>query len=316
MLQTNRLLSFHYRPDSMLRVFRFILGFIIVATFSLSSQSAHADTLKKIRDSGSITIAHRESSTPFSFFDADKKPMGFAMDLCAKVLDAVKRDTKLPKLKVNYLAISASDRLPVIKDGRADLECGNTTNTPARRNDVDFAITTFVAAGRVMSLGANAPNSLVDMSGKKIAVSEGSTYEKLLKFQNEKYGANILIVTVKDNAEAFAAVQSGKAQGWMNDDTVLYASRAQAPDPAKLSISERSLTIEPLAIMFRKDDANFKRVVNGEIRRLMAAGEFEEIYNKWFLNPIPPKNFNLNVAKSRLLKEFMSSPSDSLPTGY
>ncbi len=293
-----------------------LIGFILVAALSFFSQSTHADTLKKIRDSGSITIAHRETSTPFSFFDADKKPIGFAMDLCAKVLDAVKRETKLPKLKVNYLAVTAGDRLPVIKDGRADLECGNTTNTPTRRNDVDFAITTFVAAGRVMSLGENAPNSLVEMSGKKIAVSEGSTYEKLLKAQNEKYGANILIVTVKDNAEAFAAVQSGKTQGWMNDDTVLYANRAQAPDPAKLSISEKSLTIEPLAIMFRKDDANFKRVVNGEIRRLMVAGEFEEIYNKWFLNPIPPKNFNLKVAKSRLLKEFMSSPSDSLPTGY
>jgi ABC-type amino acid transport substrate-binding protein len=111
-------------------------------------------------------------------------------------------------------------------------------------------------------------------------------------------------------------VQSGKAQGWMNDDIVLHASRAQTPDPAKLSISEKSLTIEPLAIMLRKDDANFKRVVNGEICRLMVAGEFEEIYNEWFLNPIPPKKFNLNGAKSRLLKEFMNSPSDSLPTGH
>jgi glutamate/aspartate transport system substrate-binding protein len=287
-----------------------IVGTVVVAS------SAHADTIKKIRESGTIVLAHRESSVPFSYVNAQKEPMGYSLDLCAKIVEAVKRDLKLSKLKVTYLQVAAGERLAAIKDGKADIECGNTTNTPARRNDVDFAITTFVAGGRALGVKPFAPADITQFRGTSVAVAQNSTYEKLLKDQNDKYGAGIKVISMKDNAEAFAAVEAGKSQGWISDDTILYATRAQSSQPDRYAISERVLTIEPLALMLRKDDAAFKNLVNAEIRRLMSSGEFTVIYTKWFQSPIPPKSVNLNIPVSRLLKEFMTLPSESLPYGY
>lgn len=293
-----------------------LLAVAAVLTMNTVAAPAPSDTLKKIKENGKIVIAHRESSVPFSFVDGSKQPMGYTVDLCARVAEAVKRELKMPALKVEYVQVAPAERIPSIRDGKADLECGNTTNTPARRNDVDFAITTFVAAGRVMTTSGTAPSSWAEMSGMSVATTSGSTYEKLLKDQNDKFAANIKTVIVKDNAEAMATLDSGKAQAWINDDTVLFAARAQHANPGKFSVSARSLTIEPLAIMFRRDDAAFKKVVNGEIRRVMESGDFERIYSKWFLSSIPPKNINLNAPVSRLLKEFMAMPSETLPYGY
>jgi ABC-type amino acid transport substrate-binding protein len=281
-----------------------------------AASSVHADTLKKIRESSTIVLAHRESSVPFSYVTAQKEPVGYSLDLCAKIVEAVKRDLKLSKLKVTYLQVAAGERLAAIKDSKADIECGNTTNTPARRNDVDFAITTFVAGGRALGVKPFAPSDITQFRAATIAVAQNSTYEKLLKDQNEKFGAGIKIMSMKDNAEAFAAVEAGKSQGWISDDTILYATRAQSSQPDRYAISDRVLTIEPLALMLRKDDAAFKSLVNTEIRRLMSSGEFTAIYTKWFQAPIPPKNVNLNIPVSRLLKEFMTLPSESLPYGY
>ncbi len=294
----------------LLRNLTFFVGIVALAS------AAHADTMKKIRESGTIVLAHRESSIPFSYVDAQKAPLGYSLDLCAKIVDALKRELKMPNLKVSYLQVAAGDRIAAIKDGKADLECGNTTNTPTRRNDVDFAITTFVAGGRVLGIKPFAPSDVTQLQGNAISVSQGSTYEKLLKEQNEKFGANISVVALKDNAEAFAAVDAGKAKGWLTDDTILYATRAQSAQPDRYIVSDRVLTIEPLALMLRKDDAVFKNAINNEIRRLMKTGEFATIYAKWFQSPIPPKNTNLSIPVSRLLKEFMSFPSETLPYGY
>jgi ABC-type amino acid transport substrate-binding protein len=294
-----------------------IAGTVLAITGMMAvASSVHADTLKKIRESSTIVLAHRESSVPFSYVNAQKEPLGYSLDLCAKIVEAVKRDLKLSKLKVTYLQVAAGERLAAIKDSKADIECGNTTNTPARRNDVDFAITTFVAGGRALGVKPFAPSDITQFRSATVAVAQNSTYEKLLKDQNEKFGAGIKIMSMKDNAEAFAAVEAGKSQGWISDDTILYATRAQSSQPDRYAISDRVLTIEPLALMLRKDDAAFKNLVNAEIRRLMSSGEFTAIYTKWFQAPIPPKNVNLNIPVSRLLKEFMTLPSESLPYGY
>jgi ABC-type amino acid transport substrate-binding protein len=289
---------------------------LATAALCLGAEVASAQTLKKIRETGVITIAHREASVPFSYVDDQKRPLGYGIDICLKVVDAIKTELRLPRLEVKYLPITAAQRLPSIKEGKADLECGNTTNTPERRKEVAFAIPYYIAGGRVMVKGSSAPRDWSEVSGRKLTSNAKSTYEKLVAERNEKYSARITFVPAKDNEEAFKFLNEGKADAWMTDDVILFVNRAQSAKPADYAISTKLLSVEPLAIMFRKDEADLANVVNKEIRRIMQSGEVHNIYRKWFQSPIPPKNIRLDLPMSTLLKSFVDAPTAELPANF
>jgi glutamate/aspartate transport system substrate-binding protein len=292
----------------MKRFIRRGLAITTLTALALSAGGLNAQTLKKIKDTGVITIAHREASIPFSYVDEQKRPLGYAIDICLKVVDAIKSELRLPRLEVKYLAISAAQRLPIIKEGKADLECGNTTNTPDRRKEVGFAIPYYIAGGRVMVRGATAPRDFAELSGRNITSNAKSTYEK--------FSARINFVAAKDNEEAFKLLNDGKADAWMTDDVILFVNRAQSAKPSDYSVSAKLLTVEPLAIMFRKGEADTEKVVNREIRRIMQSGEIHSIYKKWFQSAIPPKNIRLDLPMNTLLKSFVDAPTSELPANF
>ncbi len=273
-------------------------------------------TLDKIKQTGVITLAFRESSAPLSYADKSKQPLGFSVELCKRVVESIRTELKLPKLETKWLMVTAAERIPSIKEGKADIECGNTTNTPDRRKDVAFAIPTFIAGITIMSPSKAPVPDVPSMSGLKVAAPAGSTALKRLTERNEKYNAGIALVTPKDNAEAMKQLESGQVAAWMTDDTLLFSFRASSPDPSKWVISGKRLSVEPLALMFRKDDPAFAELVNREIRRLMQSNEFTALYDRWFTQSIPDKNINLNIPMGSLLRGFIAYPTAELPVNY
>ncbi len=273
-------------------------------------------TLERITQTGAIRLAYRESSVPFSFLAANGKPVGFTIDLCEKVVGAVRTALKLPKLEIQWVAVSAPERLPSLKTGKADLECGNTTNTVSRRAEIAFAVPTFIAGIRILSPNSVNANDLGALDKKTVVASPGTTATALIEKQIKGYGSKITLLPEKDNAQSMAALVAGKAQAWVTDDVLLYAFRAGAAKPADWTVSTRRLTIEPLAIGMRKDDPEFAKVVNGEIRRIMLSGEFEPIYKKWFESKMPEKNINMELPISDLLRSFVRHPTADLPASF
>jgi ABC-type amino acid transport substrate-binding protein len=291
---------------------RHFFAFVVMAC----AFNAHAQTLEKIKQSGVITLAFRESSPPFSYMDANKQPLGFSVELCKRVVESLRTELKLPKLESKWLPVSAAERIPTIRDNKADIECGNTTNTPDRRKDVAFAIPTFIAGIAVMSPAKAPVADLNALSGRKVAVPAGSTALKLLTAHNERYSAGITLISPKDNAEAMKLLESAQVDAWMTDDTLLFSFRASAKEPIAWSVSGKRFSVEPLALMYRKDDAAFADKVNKEVRRLMLSGEFSALYARWFTQTIPEKNINLNIEIGSMLRSFISHPTAELPVNY
>jgi ABC-type amino acid transport substrate-binding protein len=273
-------------------------------------------TLTRIRQNGFVTIAHRESSVPFSYVNEQtKEPIGFTVDICKKIVEAVRQELKLGKLDIKYVMVKPADRLSTIKAGKADLECGNTTNNPDRRKDVNFAIPHYIDGARLMSKGG-AMRDLSSVAGRKVVTIEKGTSEKMITEHNRRFSTRIEILTTKDHKESFERLDKGEADVWMIDGIILASARAQAAKPSDFFISQKLLTIEPLAIMYAKDDDAFGAVVDREIRRLMRGNEFQNIYRKWFQSPVPPKNINLDVQMNSLLKAFIESPTAEMPQNF
>jgi len=268
-------------------------------------------TLKKIKDSGAITLGHREVSMPFSYYDDNQKVVGYAMDLCAKIVDAVKADLKLDKLEVKLNPVTSSTRIPLIANGTVDLECGSTTNNLEREKQVAFTITHFVTANRFMSKKANNFKTVDDLKGKTIVSTSGTTNIKQITEINAAKNLGMTILAAKDHAEAFLMVETDRAAAFVMDDIILYSLVSIAKTPADYVINADALSVEPYGIMMRKDDAPFKKVVDAEMTRIYKSGEINTIYEKWFLKPIPPKGINLNVPMSDSFKKVVASPTDS-----
>ena len=269
-------------------------------------------TLQRVRDAGVITLAHRESSTPFSYLDGNKRPIGYAMDLCMKVVEALRRELKLPSLRVEYLAVTPAQRIPVIVEGKADLECGNTTNTAARRKQAAFTVTHFFAGGRLLVRADAGIQRLADMRGKTIVANAGSTHAAFLNKAKEKGVFSGTIVEAKDADAAFAELNAKRADAYLHDDIVLYALRANSTEPKQWDIVGEFTTVEPLAIMLRRDDPEFKKFVDTTLGRAMVDGEVLPLYRKWFQGPIPPKGVTLGIPLSPLLREQFTFPSDTV----
>ena len=289
-------------------------AFALAAALGLTQTAGAQDsgTLKKIRDSGSITIGHRDASVPFSYYDDKQQPVGYAMDLCMRIVDAVKAELKMPKLDVKYQLVTSANRIPLMANGTIDLECGSTTNNAARQKEVSFAVTHFLTANRVVTKKAAPLKSAEEMKGKTMVSTAGTTnIKQLTDFNNEKK-LGISILTANGHPEAFQMVETGRAVGFAMDDILLYSLVASSRTPADYVISDWALSLpEPYGIMMRRDDPGFKKIVDSTLTRLYKSGEIMKIYNRWFLSPVPPKNINLNVPLSPQMKNLFANPTDS-----
>jgi len=268
-------------------------------------------TLKKIKETGSITLGHRESSLPFSYYDDKQQVVGYAMDLCLRIVDAVKKELKLDKLEVKLNPVTSATRIPLIANGTVDLECGSTTNNNERQKQVGFTITHFVTANRFVSKKARNIKSVEDLRGKTIVSTSGTTNIKQITEIGAQKGLNLNILAAKDHAEAFLMVETDRAAAFVMDDILLYSLVAGAKSPQEYEISPEALSVEPYGIMMRRDDPAFKKVVDQAQIATYKSGAINAIYDKWFLKPIPPKNINLNVPMSDAFKKVIASPTDS-----
>jgi ABC-type amino acid transport substrate-binding protein len=282
------------------------------AALACACTVAQGGELEKIRASGEIVLAHRDASIPFSYLDADKQPVGYSMDLCLKIVEAVRRELKLPQLAVRYLPVTSASRIPAIAEGKASLECGSTTNNAERRKRVDYTIAHFISAARLLVRTGSGVERLEDLAGKTAVSTRGTTNIKLLQGANDERLLKMKILEAADHAEAFAMVGTGKADAFAMDDVLLFGLRANAPKPQDFQVVGKPMSIEPYAIMLPKGDAAFKKVVDAEMRRIIFSGEIHPIYQRWFTQPIPPRGINLELPMSYMLKESFRFPSDKV----
>jgi glutamate/aspartate transport system substrate-binding protein len=272
---------------------------------------AQQSTLDKIKASGAITLGHRDSSIPFSYLDDKQQPIGYSMDLCARVIDAVKTELKMPNLKVNLQAVTSATRIPLLANGTIDIECGSTTNNAERQQQIGYTMTHFVTANRFVSKTASGLKSLADLKGKTVTSTSGTTNIKQLNELNTAQNLGMTILPAKDHAEAFLMVDTGRAVAFVMDDILLAGLVANHANPSQWAISSEALSVEPYGIMVRKGDADFKKVVDAAMVATYKSGEINKIYAKWFQSPIPPKGINLNIPMSAAFKKVVANPTDS-----
>ena len=287
------------------------LTLLLAALAFAATATAQEGTLKKIKDSGSITIGHRDASIPFSYYDDKQRPVGYAMDLCLKVADAVKSELKLPKLDVKYQLVTSANRIPLMANGTIDLECGSTTNNLARQEQVWFTITHFVTANRWVAKKSAKIHSLQDLKGKTIVSTAGTTNIKQITELNGQKNLGMNIISANGHPEAFQMVETGRAVAFVMDDILLYSLAAQSRNPKDYAISAEALSVEPYGIMLRRDDPAFKKVVDNAMIQTYKSGAINAIYDKWFQKPVPPRNINLNVPMSEQFKKVIKNPTDS-----
>jgi len=273
--------------------------------------AAQQGTLDKIKSSGAITIGHRDASIPFSYYDDKQQPVGYAMDLCLRIADAVKADLKMPKLDVKYQLVTSANRIPLMANGTIDLECGSTTNNLERQKQVWFTITHFVTANRWVARKSANLMTLQDLKGKTVVSTAGTTNIKGITEINAAQNLGLNIISANGHPEAFQMVETGRAAAFVMDDILLYSLAAQSRTPADYAISTTATSVEPYGIMLRKDDAAFKKVVDAAMVGIYKSGQINAIYEKWFLKPIPPKGLNLDIPMSAAFKKVIASPTDS-----
>ena len=272
--------------------------------------TAHADTLKKVADSGKLTLAYRESSVPFSYVEGPGKPLGFSMDIANAVVQEVKKRTGKPVLEIEYIPVTSQNRIPLLVNGTIDLECGSTTNNSTRAKDVSFAINHFYTGTRLLAKKSSRIKNYADLENKTVASTTGTTNSQVMRKYNADKKLNMQIILGKDHADSMLLVEGDRAVAFAMDDILLFGLMANAKNPAEWEVVGDSLQVEPYACMLRKDDPKFKALVDGVITGMMKSGEFDRLYKKWFMSPIPPKNINLNLPMSAQLRDSLKAPSD------
>ena len=259
-------------------------------------------TLKKIKDTGTITIGHRESSIPFSYLDDKQQPVGYSMDLCAKVVDAVKSELKMANLKVAYQPVTSANRIPLLQNGTIDLECGSTTNSVERQKQVAFGPTFFVINVSAAVKKDSGIKTFADLNGKTVASTSGTTSIPLLRGYEKAKGIDFKELQAKDHAEAMQLVATDRAQAFIMDDVLLAGQIANQQNPGAYTILAESLRTEPYGMMLRKDDPQFKALVDRAVGAVYKSGEIDKIYAKWFTSAIPPRNINMNFSQTPAIK--------------
>ncbi|MCA0242635.1 MAG: amino acid ABC transporter substrate-binding protein [Proteobacteria bacterium] len=290
--------------------FRLPILAVAALALSLPALAQVPPTLDKAKASGSISVAYRESSIPFSYLGADAQPTGFGWEICGLIVDQVKKATGRADLKMTTQAVTSQNRIPLLVNGTIDIECGSTTNNSDRAKQVAFAINYFYTGTRLLVKAGSPIKSVDDLKGKKVVSTTGTTNYQVLRKLNADRNLNFELLGAKDHAESALLVQQGRADAFGMDDILLYGLKASAANPAEFAVVGESIQVEPYAIMLRKDDPAFKKLVDDTLAGLMKSGEFEKLYAKWFQSPIPPKGINLQAPMSQELKDNLKALSD------
>ena len=239
-------------------------------------------TLKKISDSKTIALGYRETAVPFSFLGADKQPAGFTVDLCRRVAGGIQQQLKLPDLKVNWVLVNSENRIQMVANGTIDLECGTTTQTLLRSEQVDFSLMTFVDGGSFLVRADSKLNALSDLANKKVAVIPSTTTATALNDALQKNFTTVQIVPVKDHADGLAALETGKADAYASDRTILIGLAVTSKEPSKLALSDQGFSYEPYGLVLRRNDSAFRLAVNRVLANIYRGTQIVEVYNKWF----------------------------------
>jgi glutamate/aspartate transport system substrate-binding protein len=288
------------------------LAALCLVAFGLPGASAQGlgPTLQKIKDSGTITIGNRDSSVPFSYLDNSQQPIGFSLELCNLVVAMVKTRLALPGLKVAYQAVNSSNRIPLVKNGTVDIECGSTANTIPRQEEVAYSVIFYAPQFKWIALKSSGLKTTDDLKGKTVAVTQGTNTSQFVAKLNTEKALGMKILQGKDHAESFLLVDTGRAAAFMEDDILLAGLKATAADPEKFAFLSDGFPSDPYGVMMSKGDPGMKQLVDEALTGAMKSGQYDKLYTKWFESPIPPKNINLNFPQSDKLRALIKSPSD------
>lgn len=296
-----------------MRIVRHLLGAAIAAAIISSPAMAEelTGTLKKVKDAGTITLGHRDSSIPFSYIaDASGKPVGYSHDIQVAIVEHLKKQLDAPDLKVRYNLVTSQTRIPLVQNGTVDVECGSTTNNVERQQQVDFSVGIFEVGTRLLAKKDSKYKDFPDLAGKNVVTTAGTTSERLLKAMNADKQMKMNVISAKDHGESFQMLESGRAVAFMMDDALLAGEMAKAKKPTDWEVTGTPQSYEIYGCMVRKGDAPFKKAVDDAIVALYKSGEINKIYAKWFTQPVPPKGLNLNFPMSDELKELIANPTD------
>jgi glutamate/aspartate transport system substrate-binding protein len=291
---------------------------VLLAAVVLSAQGAFASsaTLDKIKASGAVTMGVRESSIPMSYTTGDSRFDGFHVEVCRMILNDIKDKLGLSTLRINYQPVTAQNRMPLVQNGTVDIECGTTTNNTARQRDVSFANTLYVEEVRIAVKANSGINSISQLAGKKVATTTGTTSVQLLRKHEKATGVNFDEVFGKDHSDSFLLLESGRADAFVMDGSILAGNIANSRNPKDFKIVGEVLSVEPIAIMVRKDDPQFKAAVNAAIAKIVANGSMPKLWDKWFLKPIPPKNSVVGLELSAATKNAWANLNDKPAEDY
>ena len=285
----------------------------VFATLGFIAASAHAQdsgTLKKIKDTGVISLGHRESSIPFSFYDDKQNVIGYSQDYALKIVDAVKQKLNMPNLKIKLVPVTSQNRIPLVQNGTVDIECGSTTNNAERQQQAAFSNTIFIIGTRLMTKKDSGIKDFPDLKGKTVVTTAGTTSERLLRKMNQDKNMGMNIISAKDHGESFLTLSTGRAVAFMMDDALLAGERAKSQNPGDFEIVGTPQSREAYGCMMRKNDPEFKKVADDAIAKVQKSSEGEQIYKRWFESPIPPKGLNLNFPMSEDMRALFKNPND------
>jgi glutamate/aspartate transport system substrate-binding protein len=290
---------------------RLLLAFVACSAFTTPAAAEElSGTLKKIKDSSTIVLGHRESSIPFAYYDDKQQVVGYSMDLAYKIVDAVKKQISMPNLQVKLNPVTSQTRIPLLQNGTIDLECGSTTNNLERQQQISFSNTIFLIGTRLLTKKNSGIKDFPDLAGKTVVTTAGTTSERLIRKMNEEKKMNMNVISAKDHGESFLMVESGRAVAFMMDDALLAGEMAKAKNSGEWVIVGKPQSFEAYGCMLRKDDPQFKKLVDDTLSRIMKSGEIEKIYARWFQSPIPPKGLNMNFPLSDELRAVFKNPND------
>ncbi|RKP51108.1 glutamate/aspartate ABC transporter substrate-binding protein [Trinickia fusca] len=283
---------------------------VLGAAGAARAEGGSAGTLKKIADTGVISLGHRESSIPFSYYDDQHHVIGYSYDFEMKIVEAVKRELNRPDLRMKLVPITSQNRISLVQNGMIDIECGSTTNNAERAQQVAFSNTIFVISTRLLTKKTSSIRDFADLKGKTVVTTAGTTSERLLRKMNQDENMGMTVVSAKDHGDAFHTLQTGRAVAFSMDDALLAGERAKARRPDDYIIVGTPQSREAYGCMMRKDDPEFKKVVDHAIAQTQTSGQADQIYRKWFESPIPPKGLNLNFPESEDMKALFRTPND------
>ena len=289
---------------------RIVLAAAVMAACSSSVMAQESPTLKKVKETGSITLGHRESSIPFSYYDDKQQVIGYSHELMLKVVDAIKSELKLAKLDTKLMPVTSANRITLVQNGTVDIECGSTTNNTERQKQVAFSTSIFVIGTKLMTKKESGIKDFPDLAGKNVVTTAGTTSERLIRKMNEEKQMKMNVISAKDHGEAFLTLETGRAVAFMMDDALLYGEMAKAKRASDWVVVGTAQSKEAYGCMLRKEDPGFKKVVDAALTKALTSGDAEKIYAKWFMNPIPPKGLNLNMPLSDDMKTLMKAPND------